>query len=250
MSQHSTAAQSMDSRGPTGQEGELRIILLGPPGAGKGTQAKRLTAALGIPAVASGDLFRDQQQRGTELGLLAKSYMERGALVPDEVTIRMVLERLSQPNSAKGFLLDGFPRNLDQARALRDSLSESGTDINRVFFIKISEEEMLRRLGGRLICRNCQASYHNLYSPPKEADKCDRCGGELYQRPDDSQEAVRKRIMVYNEETAPLVEYYRQAGNLLEINGEGTIEEVAQALVEEARRIGWLSSLTDRIKVE
>ncbi len=236
MSQQSTAAQHMDSRDPTGQEGELRIILLGPPGAGKGTQAKGLTEALGIPAVASGDLFRDHQQRGTELGLLAKSYMERGVLVPNEVTIRMVLERLSQPDSAKGFLLDGFPRNLDQARALRDSLSESGRDINRVLFINISEEELLRRLGGRLLCRNCQAPYHIHSSPPKEADKCDRCGGELYQRPDDSPEAVRKRIMVYNEETAPLVEYYRQAGNLLEINGEGAIEEVAEALEAAARR--------------
>jgi adenylate kinase len=207
------------------------IIFLGAPGAGKGTQAASVARKLDLVHIATGDLFRQALEQGTELGIKAKSYMERGVLVPDQITIEMVLERISAPDSAGGVILDGFPRNLKQAQALDEALSKQGKAIDKVVYIKVSEEELLRRLSGRWICRRCQTPYHATDSPPKVWGKCDKCGGELYQRPDDTEESVKKRLEVYSAQTAPLIDYYRQAGKLLEIDGEGGVDEVEKRIV-------------------
>jgi adenylate kinase len=209
----------------------LYIILLGAPGAGKGTQAVMLSEKLKITQVASGDLFRQALQKETELGKKAKVYMEKGQLVPDEITIQMVLERLASPDLKNGAILDGFPRNIRQAEALDRAMAAGKKKIDKVVYIKVSEKELLKRLGGRWICRRCQAPYHEVDSPPKVKGKCDRCGGELYQRPDDRPETVKKRLKVYFEETMPLIDYYQRAGKLLEIDGEGGTDEVNRRIV-------------------
>jgi len=209
----------------------LKAILLGPPGTGKGTQAARVAEDQGIPRVASGDLFRDHQQRDTELGRLARSYMERGVLVPDDVTITMVMEWVEAHGDAEGFLLDGFPRTLTQAEALERAMADRG-GIDRALYIGVSHGELVKRLGGRLICRTCQTPYNMASSPPAEPGKCDRCAGELYQRDDDKPEAVATRIQVYQEETEPLVGHYHKAGILREVDGERSIEEVTAALLD------------------
>jgi adenylate kinase len=174
----------------------MYIIFLGAPGAGKGTQAARLAEAMGLVHIATGDLFRQALERGTELGLAAKSYMEKGTLVPNRITISLVLERLSNPDSGRGAILDGFPRNLDQAGALDKALAQEGRAIDRVVYINVPEKELLKRLSGRWICRKCQTPYHITDSPPRVPGRCDKCGGELYQRPDDREESVRKRLEV------------------------------------------------------
>jgi adenylate kinase len=207
------------------------IIFLGAPGAGKGTQAANVARKLNLVHIATGDLFRQALEQGTELGIKAKSYMERGVLVPDQITIEMVLERISAPDCAGGVILDGFPRNLKQAEALDEALARQGKEIDKVVYIKVSEEELLRRLSGRWICRRCQTPYHITDSPPKVWGKCDKCGGELYQRPDDTEESVKKRLEVYSAQTAPLIDYYRQAGKLLDIDGEGGVDEVGKRIV-------------------
>jgi len=207
------------------------IIFLGAPGAGKGTQAAIVAEELNLVHIASGDLFRQALEQGTELGLQAKSYMEKGMLVADEITIRMVLERLSAPDCEQGVILDGFPRNLEQAEALDTALEEQGKAINKAVYIKVSEEELLQRLSGRWICRHCQTPYHATNSPPKVWGKCDNCGGELYQRADDTVETVKKRLEVYFAQTAPLIDYYAQAGRLLEVAGEGSPNEVANRII-------------------
>lgn len=212
----------------------MKIILLGPPGAGKGTQATRLANKLEVSQASSGELFRQHQQKDTELGRLARSFMERGVLVPDDVTIGMMMEWINAPEQTRGFVLDGFPRTLTQAEALDGALACKG-GADRVLNIKVSRDELVRRLDGRLICRQCQTPYHQEFSPPLEAGKCERCGGELYQRDDDKPEAVKTRIKVYMEESEPLVEYYRGTGNLREINGEDTIEHVGRELLAAAR---------------
>lgn len=204
----------------------MYIILLGAPGAGKGTQAVKLAERLKLVSVASGDLFRQALEEGTGLGLAAKAYMEKGQLVPDEITIQMVLERLAAPDLKNGAILDGFPRNTKQAEALDKALAEKSRAIDRVLYIKVAEAELLKRLSGRWICRNCQTPYHEIDSPPKVKGKCDRCGGELYQRPDDKRATVKKRLEVYFAETAPLIDYYRKAGKLREIEGVGGVDEV------------------------
>jgi adenylate kinase len=209
----------------------MYIILLGAPGAGKGTQAVMLAEKLNIVQVASGDLFRQALQQETELGKRAKTYMDKGQLVPNEITIQMVLDRLAAPDCENGALLDGFPRNIEQAEALDKALAEQSKAIDKVIYIKVSEGELLKRLSGRWICRNCQAPYHEVDSPPQVAGKCDRCGGELYQRADDKPETVKKRLEVYFAETSPLIDYYRNAGKLLEINGEGSAEEVNRRIL-------------------
>ncbi len=203
-----------------------RVVLLGLPGAGKGTQAERLAKALGVPHVASGDLFREHLNKNTELGQRARAYIDRGDLVPDEITIGMVAERLARPDCADGFVLDGFPRTVAQAEALERVLDRMGTRLNIVPLIRVSEEVALARLSGRWTCRKCGAVYHTLFNPPKQPGVCDVCGGELYQRSDETPEAHRRRLEVYREQTAPLVDYYRRAGLLVEINGEQSIEDV------------------------
>jgi len=197
------------------------IILLGAPGAGKGTQAVMLAEKLQLVQVASGDLFRQALAQETELGKQARVYMEKGQLVPDEITIQMVLERLGAPDCTNGAILDGFPRNLQQAEALDEAMAEQSKAIDKVVYINVSEGELLKRLSGRWICRSCQAPYHEVDSPPKVKGKCDRCGGELYQRADDNIETIKNRLKVYFTETSPLIDYYKKAGKLLEIHGEG-----------------------------
>ena len=214
----------------------MHLILLGAPGAGKGTQAVFLAQEFGLPHVASGDLFREAQNKGTELGLMAKSYMERGQLVPDSVTIKLILERIAAPDCAKGFILDGFPRSLEQAKALDATLVKLKKAIDKAIYIKVSDEELMRRLSGRWICKGCQAPYHMVSSPPKVKGKCDRCGGELYQRMDDTAETVRKRLDVYFAQTTPLIDYYQARGQLLEVNGEQGIDEVRKGLITALRR--------------
>jgi len=206
------------------------IIFLGAPGAGKGTQAANLAREQGLVHIASGDLFRQALEQGTELGIKAKSYMERGVLVPDQITIGMVLERLSASDCEPGAIFDGFPRNLEQAEALDKALAQQGKAIDKVVYIKVSEEELLKRLSGRWICRQCQAPYHATDSPPKVWGRCDKCGGELYQRPDDTKESVKRRLEVYFAETAPLIDYYAQLSKLLEIDGEGSVAEVGKRI--------------------
>lgn len=213
----------------------MYIILLGAPGAGKGTQAVMLAERLKLAQVASGDLFRQALQKETELGKKAKSFMEKGQLVPDEITIRMVLERLADPDTAKGAILDGFPRNIKQAGALDKALAKQGKGIDKAIYIKVPEGELLKRLSGRWICRNCQAPYHEVDSPPRTKGRCDRCGGELYQRADDNAVTVKKRLEVYFAETAPLIDYYKKAGKLLEINGEGSAAEVNRRIAAALR---------------
>ena len=210
----------------------MYIVFLGAPGAGKGTQAARIAQELKLVHIASGDLFRQALEQGTGLARKAKSYMEKGMLVPDEITIRMVLERISAPDCESGVIFDGFPRNLKQAKALDKAMAQKGKAIDKAVYIKVSEKELLERLSGRWICRQCQTPYHALNSPPKVLGKCDRCGGELYQRPDDTVETVKKRLQVYFAETAPLIDYYTQAGKLLEVDGEGDVDEVARRIIK------------------
>jgi adenylate kinase len=209
----------------------LVVVLLGGPGAGKGTQAERLSAALGIPHVSTGDLFREHLRAGTALGLAAQGYMERGELVPDEVTAGMARERLSKPDCAGGAILDGFPRTVAQALALEGMLAELGTKVSVVPYIVVPGEVLLARLAGRWTCRGCGALYHQLFGPPKVAAVCDRCGGALYQRADDTPETQRRRIEVYLAQTAPLVEFYRAKGLLVEVDGLAGIEPVQAALL-------------------
>ena len=205
----------------------MNIVLLGGPGSGKGTQAQELSAKLKLAHIASGDLFRDNFRRATELGQLAKSYMDRGELVPDDVTEGMVEERLARPDARDGFILDGFPRTLPQAHALGEMLDRLHRQLSGVLCINVSDDAIVSRLSGRLICRNCQAPYHSVFNPPKTADTCDQCGGELYQRADDNAATVRARLATFHAQTEPLIEYYRGAGLLHEINGEGDIAVVS-----------------------
>lgn len=209
----------------------MRIVLLGPPGAGKGTQAKAMSEAIGGIHISSGDLLRDHQDRGTELGSMARSYMQQGLLVPDNVIIGMIEDRIDAPDAESGYVLDGFPRTLEQARALDEALDKKSQSIDKAVNIKVSEDELLNRLGGRLICRKCQKPFHMVNSPPKKEGECDECDSELYQREDDTSEAVFRRIQVYGDQTAPLIEYYREKGNLVEVDGEGSIDGVRQVLL-------------------
>lgn len=209
----------------------MRVILLGPPGAGKGTQVERVAKHLGVTRVSSGDLFREHVGKNKELGRLARSYMDRGALVPDDVTIRMVMGWINAPEQAKGFVLDGFPRTLAQAGALDQAMTAKG-GLDRVLYINVPKAELVSRLSGRLVCRSCQTPYNSKMSPPKKEGKCDKCGGQIYQREDDKPEAVRKRLQVYVKETESLVEYYRSKGLLAEVNGGMSIEEVGKILLD------------------
>ena len=223
--------------GVTDTKNPLYIVLLGAPGAGKGTQARLLNDALGLAHVASGDLFREHLGKQTELGLLAKGYMNRGELVPDDVTIRMVIDRVSRPDCASGVILDGFPRTVAQADALDGGLADQGYRVSIVPYISVGEEALVERLSGRWICRQCQATYHTLFSPPKQVGVCDACGGELYQRSDDTPETVRNRLQVYFQQTLPLIDYYRRSGVLTEIDGEQEVEAVQSDLLVAVRQV-------------
>jgi adenylate kinase len=194
-----------------------------------------LAEKLKLVQVASGDLFRKALQEQTGLGKKAKVYMEKGQLVPDEITIQMVLDRLDAADCASGAIFDGFPRNIEQAKALDKAMEQKSRAIDKVINIVVSEEEVLRRLGGRWICRNCQAPYHEVDNPPKVKGKCDRCGGELYQRADDNKETIKKRLEVYKKETAPLIDYYKKAGKLLEVISEGGPDTVHQKILAALR---------------
>jgi adenylate kinase len=209
----------------------MYIILLGAPGAGKGTQADILSSELNLPHVASGDLFREALKKETDLGLLAKSYMERGELVPDEITIRMILRRIEMPDCVSGCLLDGFPRTLAQAEALDKGLTDKGNHVDKVVYVKVSDEELMKRLGGRWLCRDCQTPYHLLTAPPKVPGKCDKCGGELYQRDDDKEGTIKERLKVFFAQTIPIVDYYRNQSKLIEVNGDRGIQEVAKEII-------------------
>jgi adenylate kinase len=206
------------------------IILLGAPGAGKGTQAELVQRWLPLPQVSSGDLFRSNLSQGTELGLKARSYMDRGELVPDDVTIGMVADRLAQADCADGVILDGFPRTVAQAEALNGILADMGRQVDVVVDIDVSKETLLKRLGGRWTCRGCGRVYHELFSPEKVKGVCDACGGELYQRADDTPETQARRIQVYLEQTAPLKAYYQGKGLLAEVAGEQDIEQVQEEI--------------------
>ncbi len=206
------------------------IILMGPPASGKGTQAALLKEALGLSHVASGDLFRYNLKNETELGLKAKGYMDRGELVPDDLTIAMVMDRLAQPDCTKGALLDGFPRTIAQAEALDAALRAQGLQVTRVLNVVVPNEPLVERVTGRRLCRSCGASYHIKFNPPKVAGVCDLDGGELYQRADDTVETVENRLNVYWAQTSPLIEHYRAQGVLLDIDGNRPIGEVTQAL--------------------
>lgn len=204
----------------------MRLILLGPPGAGKGTQAKRLVEKYGIPQISTGDMLRAALKAGTELGLKAKTYMDAGKLVPDEVVIGLIEERIKEADCKNGFMLDGFPRTVAQADALSAVMAKSSLKLDHVVSIDVANEELVLRLTGRRTCRACGAGFHVSFDPPKKEGVCDKCGGELYQRDDDSEATIRNRLKVYGDQTEPLIAYYKKAGLLRPIDGTGSIEDI------------------------
>ncbi len=215
----------------------MNIILLGAPGSGKGTQAEHLQAELGLTHVSSGDLFREHRNRKTELGLLAQAYMHRGELVPDDITVAMVRERLQRRDVEKGVMFDGFPRDLAQAEALTKIMADLERRIDGVLYIEVSDEALVDRLASRLICRECQAPFHKIYKPFQTCPY-DKCAGEyLYQRDDDQPETVRARLKTFHARTEPLIDYYRRARLLITVPGEGDVDEVKQATLEAARSL-------------
>ncbi|MCZ4602618.1 adenylate kinase [Streptomyces sp. Lzd4kr] len=215
----------------------MRIVLVGPPGAGKGTQAAFLAKNLSIPHISTGDLFRANISQQTELGKLAKSYMDAGNLVPDEVTIGMAKDRMEKPDAENGFLLDGFPRNVSQAEALDEMLQSESMKLDAVLDLEVPEEEVVKRIAGRRICRKDSSHvFHVTYSKPKTAGVCDACGGELYQRDDDSEETVRKRLEVYHTQTEPIIDYYKAQGLVVTISALGKVEEVTGRAMEALKR--------------
>jgi len=204
----------------------MNIILFGPPGAGKGTQAKKMVDFYGIPQVSTGDILRANVREGTELGLAAKAYMDKGELVPDEVLIGIIKNRLKEQDCEKGFILDGYPRTIPQADALATILDEIDKPIDVVLNLEVPDEELVERISGRLMCNNCGASYHRNFNPPKKEGVCDVCGGELSQRADDREEAVQNRLNVYKKQTQPLIDYYAKQGILVSLDGTKDINEV------------------------
>ena len=209
----------------------MRLVLVGPPGAGKGTQAEFIAEHFGIPKISTGDIFRHNVSTGTDLGRLAKKYMDDGDLVPDEVTNAMVRDRLAQPDAKDGFLLDGFPRNVAQADELNGILAELGAPLSVVLDLDVDFEEVVKRLSGRRTCKQCGHVWHMEFDPPKESGICDKCGGELFQRDDDKPETVRHRLDVYHEQTEPLIGFYREAGKLIAIDAFGAVEDVTERAI-------------------
>ncbi|MFF5534866.1 adenylate kinase [Streptomyces cinerochromogenes] len=215
----------------------MRIVLVGPPGAGKGTQAVRLAEKLAIPHISTGDLFRANISQQTELGKLAKSYMDAGNLVPDEVTIAMAKDRMEQPDAENGFLLDGFPRNVSQAQALDQLLQDEGITLDAVLDLEVPEDEVVKRIAGRRICRNDSSHvFHVSYNAPKQEGVCDVCGGELYQRDDDREETVRTRLEVYHTQTEPIIDYYKAQGLVVTISSLGPVAEITERALEALKR--------------
>ena len=210
----------------------MNLILLGPPGSGKGTQAQKIVEQYHIPQISTGDILRGAVKEQTPLGVEAQGYMDKGKLVPDEVVVGIVRERLMASDCNDGFILDGFPRTLPQAEALDVTLGEMKRDIDHVISIEVDNEELLRRLTGRRTCRTCGAMFHLMFNPPKKNNICDQCGGELYQRDDDQEATIRARLQVYEEQTAPLIAYYKEKGLLRPIEGVGAIEEIFQRIVK------------------
>ncbi len=206
----------------------MNLLIMGPPGAGKGTQAEVLVKKLGITHISTGDMFRSAIQAGTEMGLKAKEYMDKGELVPDFVVVGMVKERLSQPDCVRGFLLDGFPRNVVQAEELDETLNSIGSSLDGVINIVVPREKLIKRVTGRRICRSCGASYHMLFKKPRTDGICDNCGGALYQRTDDNETAVENRLYVYEASTEPLIDYYAKRGLIRNIDGDQDIDKVME----------------------
>ena len=209
----------------------MQLLLMGPPGAGKGTQAANLVKQFDIPHISTGDMFRAAVKEGTELGKQAKACMDTGKLVPDEVTIGIVRERLAKDDCKKGFILDGFPRTVEQADALTNILNDLGIKLTRVLNIHVPASDLIERAVGRRICKKCGATYHVKFNPTKNDGICDNCGGNLYQRADDNEETMKNRLSVYEDSTRPLIEYYKKAGVYTEIDGRQPIDEVTKALV-------------------
>lgn len=207
---------------------KTKLMMLGPPGAGKGTQAQRLAEEFGIPQISTGDMLRSARRKGTELGNEAAKYMDAGDLVPDEVVIGIVNERLDEPDAEGGFILDGFPRTVGQAEAL----GEMGVELEAVLNIEVSEEEVVRRLGGRLSCPSCGATFHEEFKTPSKEGVCDECGAELVKRSDDRPEAIRERLKAYHAKTSPLIEYYRDQDVLIDVDGVGTPDDVYERAKE------------------
>ena len=209
----------------------MRLVLVGPPGAGKGTQAEFIAAHFGIPKISTGDIFRANVSGGTDLGRLAKKYMDAGDLVPDEVTNAMVRDRLAQPDATDGYLLDGFPRNVSQADELNAMLDELGAPLSVVLDLEVDFDEVVKRLSGRRTCKKCGHVWHLEYDAPSTPGVCDRCGGELYQRDDDQPETVRHRLDVYAAQTAPLIDFYREVDKLVSIDALGAVEDVTERAI-------------------
>ncbi|MCD1293489.1 adenylate kinase [Methanocella sp. CWC-04] len=208
----------------------MQIVLFGPPGAGKGTQAKFLSEEYNIPHISTGDILRENVKNGTELGKKAKTYMDKGELVPDKLLIDLIKERLERPDTRKGFLLDGFPRTIPQAKALDVILDEINKKLDAVINIDVGTNELVRRLSGRRICKKCGASYHLMFNPSKTKDLCDLCGGELYQRDDDKEAAIKNRLEVYKNQTEPVLDYYKGQDLLIDVDGEKEIEDVTSEI--------------------
>jgi len=209
----------------------MKIIMLGAPGAGKGTQAKKIAAKYSIPHISTGDIFRANIKNGTELGLKAKSYMDAGGLVPDEITIGMLLDRIHQADCENGYVLDGFPRTIPQAESLTEAL-KNGEAIDFAVNVDVPDENIINRMSGRRACLNCGATYHIVYNAPKTENVCDTCGQELVLRDDDKPETVKKRLDVYHDQTQPLIDYYKNEGVLAEVDGTRDMEDVFQAIVK------------------
>jgi adenylate kinase len=214
----------------------VRVVLVGPPGAGKGTQAQFIASHLAIPKISTGDIFRSNVSTGTELGRLARSYMDRGDLVPDEITVAMVSGRLLEDDAQAGFLLDGFPRNVPQAETLQKMLAEWDVRLEVVMELVVDDDEVVRRLSGRRTCRRCGRVWHVLFDPPARGEMCDDCGGELFQRDDDREQTIRHRLDVYQTQTQPLIAFYADEGTLLGIDATGPVEEVTDRALSALRR--------------